>query len=106
MESKEYFETVMQNFNQHRNGRSLRRYCKEEGIDYGRLIKFKRNYPMPAPFPGEQSQGFIPMLVQEETKPVATWKVQNLSLKSPNGDILEIRSTSLFVVAELLTKLS
>mgnify|MGYP007049998203 FL=1 len=34
MESKEYFEKVMQDYNQHRNGRSLRKYCKDEAIDY------------------------------------------------------------------------
>lgn len=44
MESKAYFETVMQNFNQQCYGRSLRRYCKEEGINYDWIIKFKRNF--------------------------------------------------------------
>ena len=34
METKEYFEKVMQEYNQHRNGRSLRKYCQDEGIDY------------------------------------------------------------------------
>ena len=28
MESKEYFEKVMQDYNQNRKGRSLRKYCK------------------------------------------------------------------------------
>ena len=32
MESKVYFEKVMQDFNQFRNGRSLRKYCTDEGI--------------------------------------------------------------------------
>ena len=41
MESKEYFEKVMQDYNQHRNGRSLRKYCKDEAIDYDWVIKFK-----------------------------------------------------------------
>lgn len=27
METREYFEKVMQDYNQHRNGRSLRMYC-------------------------------------------------------------------------------
>ena len=40
METKEYFEKVMQDYNQHRNGRSLRKYCKEEGIDYDWLIEY------------------------------------------------------------------
>lgn len=30
MESKEYFEKVMQDYNQNRKGRSLRKYCKDE----------------------------------------------------------------------------
>ena len=38
METKEYFEKVMQDFNQHRNGRSLRKYCQDEGIDYKWLM--------------------------------------------------------------------
>ena len=46
MESKEYFEKVMQDFNQHRNGRSLRKYCRDEAIDYDWVIKFKKTYPI------------------------------------------------------------
>ena len=55
METKEYFEKVMQDFrsamplgsskNQHRNGRSLRKYCQDEGIDYKWLQEYKRTYP-------------------------------------------------------------
>ena len=48
MESKEYFEKVMQDYNQHRNGRSLRKYCKDETNllppprrDYYRLRMFE-----------------------------------------------------------------
>ena len=45
METKEYFEKVMQDFNQHRNGRSLCKYCQDEGIDYKWLQEYKRTYP-------------------------------------------------------------
>lgn len=45
MESKEYFEKVMQDNNQNRNGRSLRKYCKDEAIDYNWVIEYKKNYP-------------------------------------------------------------
>lgn len=31
METREYFEKVMQDFNQNRKGRSLRKYCSDEG---------------------------------------------------------------------------
>ena len=34
METREYFEKVMQDYNQNRKGRSLRKYCKEEAVDY------------------------------------------------------------------------
>ena len=33
METREYFEKVMQDYNQNRKGRSLRKYCKE-AVDY------------------------------------------------------------------------
>ena len=44
MESKEYVEKVMQDYNQNRKGRSLRKYCKDEAVDYDRLIEFKKSY--------------------------------------------------------------
>ena len=34
METREYFEKVMQDYNQNRKGRSLRKYCKDEAMDY------------------------------------------------------------------------
>ena len=34
METREYFEKVMLDYNQNRKGRSLRKYCKEEAVDY------------------------------------------------------------------------
>ena len=46
MESKEYFEKVMQDYNQNRKGRSLRKYCKDEAVDYDWLIQHKKNYPL------------------------------------------------------------
>ena len=46
MESKEYFEKVMQDYNQNRKGRSLRRYCKDEVVDYDWLIQYKKTYPL------------------------------------------------------------
>ena len=46
MESKEYFEKVMQDYNQNRKGRGLRKYCKDEAVDYDWLIQYKKNYPL------------------------------------------------------------
>ena len=45
MDSKAYFEKVMQDFNQFREGRSLRKYCADEGVDYNWIIKYKKEYP-------------------------------------------------------------
>ena len=42
MEAKEYFLKVMRDFNQSRKGRSLRKYCSDEGGDYKRLSEYKR----------------------------------------------------------------
>lgn len=44
MESKEYFEKVMQDYNQNRKGHSLRKYCKDEAVDHDWLIQYKKNY--------------------------------------------------------------
>ena len=44
MESKEYFEKVMQDYNQNRKGRSLCKYCKDEAVDYDWLILYKKYY--------------------------------------------------------------
>ena len=41
METREYFEKVMQDYNLNRNGRSLRKYCKDEAVDYNWLMEFK-----------------------------------------------------------------
>ena len=43
METKEYFEKVMQDFNQNRKGRNLRKYCNDEGIMYSLYESCKMN---------------------------------------------------------------
>ena len=47
METREYFEKVMQDYNQNRNGRSLRKYCKDEAVDYNWLMEFKKTFHFP-----------------------------------------------------------
>ena len=69
MESKEYFEKVMQDYNQHRNGRSLRKYCKDEARDYDWIIKFKKTYPVRSTEKEEPAEGFVPLAVTEEPVP-------------------------------------
>lgn len=102
MESKEYIEKVMQDYNLNRNGRSLRKYCKDEAIDYNWVI-----YPLQGKKQTDQPQdAFIPITIKDETPKPTTWQVEKLVLKSPDGEQIEIKSNSLFVVAELLHKMS
>lgn len=79
METKEYFEKVMQDFNQHRNGRSLCKYCQDEGIDYKWLQEYKRTYPnetKPVQESKPEPQSFIPLVIEEEkTQPKSVWQV-------------------------------
>ena len=107
MDSKAYFEKGMQDFNQFRNGRSLRKYCTDEGGDYNWLTKYKKEYPgkqikeQTSPSPLE----FVPISVKDEPQK-KDWQVHQLILQSPSGDVLEIKSTSLSAVAMLLEKMS
>lgn len=96
MESKEYFEKIMQDYNQNRNGRSLRKYCEDEAIDYDWLIEFKKNYPPKSMQQPVVQDAFIPISIQEEepAKPLS-WEVDSLVLRSPEGERIEIKSTSL-----------
>ena len=105
METKEYFEKVMQDYNQHRNGRSLRKYCKEEGVDYNWLIEYKKNYPPRKEESVSETPGFISLSLEEKTIS-SGWQVTQLVLSSPNGDMVEIKSNNLLVAAELLRKMS
>ncbi len=105
METKEYFEKVMQDYNQHRNGRSLRKYCKEEGVDYDWLIEYKKNYPARKSEPAIEAPSFISLSLEEKTMP-SVWQVAQLVLSSPAGDMVEIKSNNLLVAAELLRKMS
>ena len=91
MESKEYFEKVMQDYNQHRNGRSLRKYCKDEAIDYDWVIKFKKTYPVRSTEKEEPAEGFVPLAVTEEPVPSLEWSVEHLVLRSPKVMSLRLR---------------
>ena len=106
MESKEYFEKVMQDFNQHHNGRSLRKYCRDEAIDYDWVIKFKKTYPIRSSEEEVSEARFVPLAFTVDPTPTMEWSVEHLVLRSPKDEVIEIKSTSLFVVAELLRKMS
>lgn len=73
METREYFEKVMQDYNQNRKGRSLRKYCKEEAVDYDWLIEFKKSYRSNQLQPDENKKlgegEFIALTVEENFVP-------------------------------------
>ena len=106
METREYFEKVMQDYNQNRNGRSLRKYCKDEAVDYNWLMEYKKTYSASKPQNQHPSQSFIPLSLEEETPKRMTWEVKVLQLQSPDGDSIEIKSNNLYAVSDLLRKLS
>ena len=114
MDTREYFEKVMQDYNQNRNGRSLRKYCKDEAVDYNWLMEYKKTY---RPIKTQTNAGknlsegeFIALTVEENLAPEQPtpvgWQVERLVLKSPAGDEMEIKCTNLYAVSELLRKMS
>lgn len=114
MDTREYFEKVMQDYNQNRKGRSLRKYCKDEAVDYNWLMEYKKTYrPIKTHVNvgKDLSEGeFIALTVKENLAPEQPtpvgWQVERLVLKSPAGDEMEIKCTNLYAVSELLRKMS
>lgn len=106
MESKEYFEKVMQDYNQHRNGRSLRKYCSDEGVDYSWVMRYKKSYPVRKPEPAAQPEpDFIELALEEPAQPEPQWSIERLVLSSSSGDLVEIKCSNLFLAAEILHKM-
>lgn len=117
METKEYFEKIMQDYNQNRKGRNLRKYCSDEGIDYKWLVEYKRNYGACKPSDSETASqshpsAFIPLQIIEERfdnsrheDSSSGWSVRQLVLCTPGGDDIEISSKNLAAVLELLRKM-
>ncbi len=114
METKEYFEKVMQDYNQNRKGRNLRKYCSDEGIDYKWLSSYKKQYTSTkGTMKQEEEPSFVPLSIIDERfseqpspQQEAKWSIRQLVIASPSGDELEIKSTNLAVVVELLRKMS
>ncbi len=87
MESKEYFEKVMQDYNQNRKGRSLRKYCKDEAVDYDWLIQYKKNYPLQEKQQELLQDAFIPITIKEVAP-----KSTNLASGDLNSEISRRRA--------------
>lgn len=98
METREYFEKVMQDYNQKRNGRSLRKYCTDEAVDYNWLMDYKKTYSAMKAQRVQPSQSFISLSLEEESPKPLNWEVKVLHLQSPSGDRIEIKSNNLYAV--------
>ena len=104
-ECEKYFEKVMQDFNQNRKGRNLRKYCNDEGIDYKWLSEFKRTYGATKPLSSQKSSpsalGFTALDVIEGKLPAEVphkesgWAVKQIIICSPEGEEMELRSDNL-----------
>ena len=68
-------------------------------------MEFKKTYSATKPL-NQSQQSFISLSLEEEAPKQVTWEVKVLQLQSPDGDSIEIRSNNLYVVSELLRKLS
>ena len=117
METKEYFEKVMQDFNQNRKGRNLRKYCNDEGIDYKWLSEYKRTYRTTKTASATKNStidgiSFTALDVikskmpSEEPRKESGWSVKQIIICSPEGEELELRSNNLLVVSKLLGKMN
>lgn len=111
METREYFESVMQGFNQNRNGRSLRKYCVDNGIDYKWLTDYKKSYSAIKSNEEQSTSGFTQLDVIDEKSTLQEecpriWSVAHLTLTTPSGETIEIKSNNLSAVSELLRKMS
>ncbi len=108
--TKDYYEKIMQDYKLTGKGRSLSKYCREEGIDYQWLLKYKVKYPhdikKDEPQEESQPQSFIALNLADPVKQLPTWTVARLVLESPSGDKIEINSNNLHAVSELLSKMS
>lgn len=116
METRKYFEKVMQDYNQNRKGRNLRRYCLDEGIDYKWLSEYKKTYSASKDSTQNEcetrEQQFIALQLVDDNneasrqKPDNKWKVRHLVIESPSGDEVELKCNNMSVVIDLLTKMS
>ena len=117
-EGEKYFGKVMQDFNQNRKGRNLRKYCNDEGIDYKWLSEYKRTYgvtkTVTVPQPAASDYGFTALdVIEERLSPEQQhpsknmgWTVKQIIICSPEGEELELRSDNLLVVSKLLSKMN
>ena len=133
--SKNYYETVMRDFTMYARGRTLEQYCRDEAVDYKWLTKAQSQYGIPEKNTkakaSRNSNSRTPDMIRlhfepgdnaekgtdkaTEAKPIdggspddaeGSWSVTSLTVKTPSGYEIEIRTDKPSAVSELLTKLT
>ena len=83
----------MQDYNPNRKGRSLRKYCKEEAVDYDWLIEFKKSYRSNQLQPDENKKlgegEFIALTVEENFVPE---KLNDFNFGNPINNMLFLKN--------------
>lgn len=133
--SKNYYESVMRDYKAYARGRSLEQYCRDEAVEYSWILKAQKQYgDIAEEKPGKkvtrkaktEPTDLIRLHFEddkpEEDKPVNTthsepptvteekktepWKVESLKVITPSGGEIEVRTSNLSAVSELLAKLT
>mgnify|MGYP004511650213 FL=1 len=111
--SKEYYDEIISDYKSNGSGRSLRKYCMDEGVDYQWMMKARKEYSRVPQVAGTSSH-FIPLSVEEqaaENTPDSSlkqeglsWRVSKLVLSRPYGNV-EISGGSMPALLSLMAKL-
>lgn len=128
--SKDYYETIMRDYQAYGRGRSLEQYCRDEGVDYKWIEKAKGQYSTPSSVQpsgkgkkNRKSPGLVQLQVEDEAEVTAkepaeagsgpqpaeaaiagTWKVLSLTVMTPRGHEIEIMTSDPEAVSELLSQ--
>lgn len=116
--SKAYFEDILRRFETERRGRTLFQFCRDEAVEYKDLMAYKRsigskgksrrkNEPEPDP-QMEELEELVELTVIDDAGPEAAtvqWQVISLTVRTPEGDIINLNCDSAPAVARLLSKL-
>ena len=107
MDDKEYYESIMHRYDTYGKGHSLRAYCNKEGIDYNWVLQYRRDHPKEVAKRNQtEKAGFLPLEITEEQLKPKTWEVEDLTLKTADGEFIQIKTNSLTMATMLLNKIS
>lgn len=120
--SRAYYDDVMRQFKTNRRGRNLYQFCRDEGVDFKWLTEYKRQLASENKSNGanedntNQPEGdFIKLHFSQEyldegrgSSPTSNggWTIRSMSLQTPDGSVVEIKSENPAAVIALLTRLT